>query len=192
MQRQVRPVKVGNLTFDGKKIYDQSMLNIEAHRIEESVAQAKALEAAGCEIIRAAVPDMAAVELIPALKRAVDTPIVADIHFDYRIALACAEAGVDKIRINPGNIGGEEKVKAVVDACKVRSIPIRIGVNGGSLEKDLLKKYGSPTAQALVESAMNHVKILEKLDFHDIVISIKSSNVNTMINAYPLLAQEGE
>ncbi|MCD7742586.1 MAG: flavodoxin-dependent (E)-4-hydroxy-3-methylbut-2-enyl-diphosphate synthase [Ruminococcus sp.] len=192
MQRQVRPVKVGNLTFDGKKIYVQSMLNIEAHRIEESVAQAKALEAAGCEIIRAAVPDMAAVELIPALKRAVDTPIVADIHFDYRIALACAEAGVDKIRINPGNIGGEEKVKAVVDACKARSIPIRIGVNGGSLEKDLLKKYGSPTAQALVESAMNHVKILEKLDFHDIVISIKSSNVNTMINAYRLLAQECE
>ena len=190
MERKVKPVKVADLTLDGKRIYIQSMLNIEAHKTAESVAQAKELEAAGCEIIRAAVPDLAAVPLITALKENVSIPVVADIHFDYRIALACAEAGVDKIRINPGNIGGEEKVRAVVAACKQRGIPIRIGVNGGSLEKELLAKYGSPTAEALVESAMGHVKILEHCDFDDIVISIKSSNVPTMINAYRLLAEQ--
>ena len=186
--RTVRPVKVGSLTLDGKKIYIQSMLNIEAHDIANSIAQARELEAAGCEIIRAAVPDLEAVPLISALKENVGIPVVADIHFDYKIALACAEAGVDKIRINPGNIGGEEKVKAVVNACKSRGIPIRIGVNGGSLEKELLAKYGSPTAEALVESALGHVRILERCDFEDIVISIKSSDVPTMIKAYRLLA----
>lgn len=186
--RTVRPVKVGSLTLDGKKIYIQSMLNIEAHDIANSVAQAKELESAGCEIIRAAVPDLEAVPLISALKENVGIPVVADIHFDYKIALACAEAGVDKIRINPGNIGGEEKVRAVVNACKSRGIPIRIGVNGGSLEKELLAKYGSPTAEALVESALGHVRILERCDFEDIVISIKSSDVPTMIKAYRLLA----
>ncbi len=190
MERKVKPVKVADLTLDGKRIYIQSMLNIEAHKTAESVAQAKELEAAGCEIIRAAVPDLDAVPLITALKENVSIPVVADIHFDYRIALACAEVGVDKIRINPGNIGGEEKVRAVVAACKQRGIPIRIGVNGGSLEKELLAKYGSPTAEALVESAMGHVKILEHCDFDDIVISIKSSNVPTMINAYRLLAEQ--
>ncbi|MBR1724837.1 MAG: flavodoxin-dependent (E)-4-hydroxy-3-methylbut-2-enyl-diphosphate synthase [Ruminococcus sp.] len=190
MARNVRPVKVGDLTIDGKKIYIQSMLNVEAHDIGGSVKQAKELEAAGCEIIRAAVPDMDAVPLIPALKNAVSIPVVADIHFDYRIALACAENGIDKIRINPGNIGGEDKVRAVVDACKSRHIPIRIGVNGGSLEKELLAKYGKPTPEALVESAMGHVRILERCDFEDIVISIKSSNVATMINAYRLLAEQ--
>ena len=188
MKREVRPVKVGALTFDRSKIYIQSMLNVEAHDIERSVEQAKALEKAGCEIIRAAVPDLKAVPLITALKQAVSVPIVADIHFDYRIALACADAGVDKIRINPGNIGDEERVKAVVDACTKRRIPIRIGVNGGSLEKELLAKYGSPTAEALVESAERHVKMLEDFGFHDIVISIKSSDVSTMIGAYRLLA----
>ncbi|WP_072417991.1 MULTISPECIES: flavodoxin-dependent (E)-4-hydroxy-3-methylbut-2-enyl-diphosphate synthase [unclassified Ruminococcus] len=186
--RNVRPVKVGGLTLDGKKIYIQSMLNVEAHDIEGSVKQAKELEAAGCEIIRAAVPDMNAVPLVGALKKAVDVPIVADIHFDYRIALACADAGIDKIRINPGNIGSEDKVKAVVEACQKRNIPIRIGVNGGSLEKDLLAKYGSPTPEALVESASRHVEILEKCGFEDIVISIKSSNVKTMVDAYRILA----
>ena len=188
MTRTVKPVKVADLTLDGKRIYIQSMLNVEAHKIPESVAQAKELEKAGCEIIRAAVPDLDAVPLISALKENVSIPVVADIHFDHRIALACAEAGVDKIRINPGNIGGEDKVKAVVKACKERRIPIRIGVNGGSLEKELLAKYGSPTAEALVESAMGHVKILENNDFDDIVISIKSSDVPTMIKAYRLLA----
>lgn len=190
MARNVRPVKVADLTLDGKKIYIQSMLNIEAHDIAGSVAQAKELEKAGCEIIRAAVPDLEAVPLITALKENVSIPVVADIHFDYRIALACAEAGVDKIRINPGNIGGEEKVRAVVKACKERHIPIRIGVNGGSLEKELLAKYGSPTAEALVESALGHVRILERNDFEDIVISLKSSNVPTMIKAYRLLAEQ--
>lgn len=190
MSRKVRPVKVGDLTLDGSKIYIQSMLNVEAHDIEGSVKQAKALEAAGCEIIRAAVPDIKSAELISALKKAVDIPVVADIHYDYRIALACAEAGVDKIRINPGNIGGEEKVKAVVKACTEHSIPIRIGVNGGSLEKDLLKKYGSPSAEALVESALRHAEILERCGFYDIVISLKSSDVPTMIAAYRLLASK--
>ena len=189
MERALKPVRVGNLTLDGKRIYVQSMLNVEAHKIEESVNQAKELEAAGCEIIRAAVPDMAAVELIGALKNAVSVPIVADIHFDYRLAIACVEAGVDKIRINPGNIGGNEKVKAVADKCRANGVPIRIGVNGGSLEKDLLEKYGSPTAQALVDSAMRHIELLEKNDFDNIVVSLKSSDVLTMIEAYRLLAK---
>ena len=138
MERKVRPVRVGGCVLDGKKIYIQSMINIPASDVEGSVKQAVELEAAGCEIIRAAVPDMEAVRLIPAIKEKVSIPLVADIHFDYRLAIASAEAGVDKIRINPGNIGSMDKVKAVVEACRSRSIPIRIGVNGGSLEKDLL------------------------------------------------------
>jgi (E)-4-hydroxy-3-methylbut-2-enyl-diphosphate synthase len=135
------------------------------------------------------IPDKISVETIRRLKAAVSMPIVADIHFDYRLAIASVEAGVDKIRINPGNIGSEEKVQAVVDACKAKNVPIRIGVNGGSLEKELLEKYGSPTPEAMVESAMRHVRILERLDFHDIIISIKSSNVQNMIAAYRLLAK---
>lgn len=188
--RNVKPVKVGNLTLDGEKIYVQSMLNVPSYDIENSVNQAVSLEDAGCEIVRAAIPDMGAVKLIPAIKEKISIPLVADIHFDYRLALAAAEAGIDKIRINPGNIGSMDRVKAVVKACKSRGIPIRIGVNGGSLEKPLLAKYGSPTAEALVESAMGHVKILEQCDFDDIVISLKSSNVPTMIKAYRLLSQQ--
>lgn len=188
--RKCKPVKVGNLTLDGEKIYVQSMLNIPAENIDQSVRQAIELENAGCEIVRAAIPNMDAVKLIPAIKEKVNIPLVADIHFDYRLALAAADAGIDKIRINPGNIGDIHNVKAVVKACKSKNIPIRIGVNGGSLEKELLAKYGSPTPEALVESAMEHVKILESCDFDDIVISIKSSNVKTMINAYRLLAQQ--
>lgn len=188
--RTPRPVKVGNLTLDGKKIYIQSMLNVPSTDIEGSVLQAKRLEAAGCEIVRAAIPDMDAVALIPRIKEEVGIPLVADIHFDYRLALAAADAGVDKIRINPGNIGSLDRVKAVVDKCKEKNIPIRIGVNSGSLEKDLLTKYGSPCAEALVGSAMRHVKILEDLDFYDTVISIKSSNVKTMTEAYRLLAEK--
>lgn len=188
--RNVIPVKVGGLTLDGKKIYIQSMLNVPSTDIEGSVRQAMALEAAGCEIVRAAIPDMDAVRLIPAIKEKVNIPLVADIHFDYRLAVAAAQAGVDKIRINPGNIGSREKVQAVVDECKARHIPIRIGVNGGSLEKDILAKYGHPCAQALVESALGHVKILEECDFEDIVISLKSSNVPVMIEAYRLLAKK--
>lgn len=183
-------VSVGGLTLGGEKIYIQSMLNVPAEDIEGSCEQAKALEKAGCEIIRAAVPKLSDVPLIAALKKAVSVPVVADIHFNYKIALACIEAGVDKVRINPGNIGGAENVRAVANACTKRHVPIRIGVNSGSLEKDLLEKYGAPTPQALVESAMRHVKLLNDVDFDDIVISIKSSDVRLMIAAYRLLAQK--
>lgn len=188
--RKCKPVKVGNLILDGKKIYVQSMLNVPSTDIQGSVQQAAELEKAGCEIVRAAIPDMAAVKLIPAIKEKVSIPLVADIHFDYKLAIASAEAGVDAIRINPGNIGDIDRVKAVVKACQSRDLPIRIGVNGGSLEKSILAKYGSPCPQALVESAMGHVKILQDCDFDDIVISIKSSDVQTMINGYRLLAQQ--
>ena len=185
-----KQVKVGGITLGDGRIYVQSMLNVHADDVEGCVAQAKRLEKAGCQIIRTAVPTLKNVNLIEALKKAVSVPIVADIHFDYRIAVACAEAGVDKIRINPGNIGTDDKVKAVVDACKARNIPIRIGVNSGSLEKQLLEKYGSPTPEALVESALGHVAILNRLDFDDIVISIKSSSVPLTIKAYRLLADK--
>lgn len=186
----MKKVKVGNCTLGSEKIYIQSMLNIPADDIENSVKQAVELEKAGCEIIRAAVPKIENAPLIEALKNAVNVPVVADIHFDYKIALACIERGVDKIRLNPGNIGSEDGVKAVADACKAKNIPIRIGVNSGSLEKKLLEKYGSPTPEALVESALEHAKLLNRFDFDDIVISIKSSNVKLMIEAYRLLAQK--
>lgn len=188
--RSVHAVKVGNYTLDGKKIYIQSMLNIPATDIEGSVRQGLELEKAGCEIIRAAIPDMAAVKLIPAIKNAVKIPLVADIHFDYKLALESVAAGIDKIRINPGNIGDFDKVKAVAKACSEKNIPIRIGVNSGSLEKDILAKYGAPTAEALCESALRHAELLERCDFHDIVISIKSSDVPTMIKGYRLLAEK--
>lgn len=188
--RSVHAVKVGNCTLDGKKIYIQSMLNIPASDIEGSVRQAAELEKAGCEVIRAAIPDIAAVKLIPAIKSAVKIPLVADIHFDYKLALESVAAGIDKIRINPGNIGDFDKVKAVAKACSEKNIPIRIGVNSGSLEKDILAKYGSPTAEALCESALRHAELLERCDFHDIVISIKSSDVPTMIKGYRLLAEK--
>lgn len=186
----MKQVKVGNCVLGSEKIYIQSMLNIPADDIENSVKQAVELEKAGCEIIRAAVPKIENAALIEALKNAVNVPIVADIHFDYKIALACIEHGVDKIRLNPGNIGSADGVKAVADACRAKNIPIRIGVNSGSLEKNLLEKYGSPTPEALVESALGHAKLLNKFDFDDIVISIKSSNVKLMIEAYRLLAQK--
>ncbi len=188
--RSVHSVKVGNCTLGGEKIYIQSMLNVPANDIEGSVKQAIALEKAGCEIVRASIPDMNAVKLIPAIKEAVNIPLVADIHFDYKLALESVAAGIDKIRINPGNIGDFEKVKLVANACAARNIPIRIGVNSGSLEKEILEKYGSPTPEALVESALKHAELLERCDFNDIVISIKSSDVNTMINGYRLLAEK--
>lgn len=187
--RDVKSVKVGNCVLDGNHIYIQSMLNVPSYDIEGSVRQAVELEKAGCEIVRAAIPDMDAVKLIPAIKEAVSIPLVADIHFDYRLALEAATAGVDKIRINPGNIGGLDRVKAVADTCRTRNIPIRIGVNSGSLEKELLAKYGSPTPEALVESALNHAALLERFDFDDIVISIKSSDVRRMIASYRLAAE---
>lgn len=188
--RNVRPVKVGDCVLDGKHIYIQSMLNARSDDIEGSVKQAVELEKAGGEIIRAAIPNMDAVKLIPAIKEAVKIPLVADIHFDYKLAIEAAAAGVDKIRINPGNIGGMDRVKAVVDACRAHNLPIRIGVNSGSLEKDILAKYGSPTPEALVESAMGHAALLERFDFNDIVISIKSSDVNRMIASYRLASEK--
>ena len=187
--RTVKPVKVGDCLLDGKHIYIQSMLNRRSDDIAGSVEQALALEQAGCEIVRAAIPDMDAVRLVGALKEKLHIPLVADIHFDYRLAIEAAAAGVDKIRINPGNIGDMDRVRQVVEACKSRQIPIRIGVNSGSLEKELLAKYGAPTPEALVESAMGHVAVLNRVDFGDIVISIKSSDVPTMIRAYRLAAQ---
>lgn len=180
-------VKAGNVLIgNGADVTIQSMLNTRADDIQGSVKQAQKLEAAGCQIIRAAIPDMNAVKLIPALKEAVSIPIVADIHFDYKLALESVAAGVDKIRINPGNIGDEDRVKQVAHACKTNNIPIRIGVNSGSLEKEILKKYGHPTAQALCDSALYHASLLEKFDFTDIVLSMKSSDVKTMVNAYEL------
>lgn len=188
--RDIKPVKVGNYILDGEKIYIQSMLNTRSDDIEGSVLQAMSLEKAGCDIIRAAIPDKEALKLIPTIKDKIKIPLVADIHFDYRLAVESVAAGIDKIRINPGNIGDKDRVKAVVDACKSRNIPIRIGVNSGSLEKEILAKYGSPTPEALVESALGHVKILNECDFDDIVISIKSSDVNNVISAYRLLSQK--
>ncbi len=184
-----KTVKLGNLTLGGGKIYIQSMLNVPASDVEGSVKQAVELENAGCEIVRAAIPTIDDVKLIPAIKSAVSIPLVADIHFDYKIALACVEAGIDKVRINPGNIGSPAWVKAVADACRSHGVPIRIGVNSGSLEKPLLEKYGSPTAEALVESAANHIKLLNDCDFDDIAVSIKSSDVRLMIQAYRLFAE---
>lgn len=179
-----RKVKVGNLTLGDGNIYIQSMLSVPWEDTEGNVRQAVELEQAGCEIVRAAVPAIEAARLIPAIKSKISVPLVADIHFDYKIALECVREGVDKLRINPGNIGSEEKVRAVTEACKARKIPIRIGVNSGSVEKELLEKYGGPTADALTESAMRHVKILEVCDFRDIVISVKASSVPVMIEAY--------
>ena len=188
---QSKEVKIGNLTIGGgNPVAVQSMLNVPATDIEGNVKQALRLQEAGCEIIRTAVPHLDNVALIFALKKALRIPVVADIHFDYKIALACADAGVDKIRINPGNIGDESRVKEVADKCKEKGIPIRIGVNSGSLEKSILAKYGSPCAEALVESALYHASLLEKYDFTDIVISLKSSNVHTMIKAYTLLSEQ--
>lgn len=192
MERRItRTVKAGNVEIgSGSKITVQSMLNILAHDIEGNVAQAVELEKAGCEIVRLTVPDIEAVKTLYAVKNAVKIPVVADIHFDYKCALESVAAGVDKIRINPGNIGSDDRIKAVADACRQKNIPIRIGVNSGSLEKDLLRKYGHVTPEALCESALRHASLLEKFDFNDIVISIKSSDVPTMVAAYRLVAEQ--
>ncbi len=189
MRQLKREVKIGNVTIGGKNpIAVQTMLNVPVEDIEGNVAQAKRCEAAGCQILRVTCPSAADAKCIEAVKNAVNIPIVADIHFDYRAALACADVGVDKIRINPGNIGDDDRVKAVVDACQQKNIPIRIGVNGGSLEKHILAKYGAPVPEAMVESALYHVRLLEKFDFNNIVISIKNSNVPRMMEAYRQLS----
>lgn len=192
MERKItKQVKIGDVLIGGgAPISVQSMLNKPAEDIEGSVKQALELQKAGCNIIRAAVPNKEAVKLIEALKENLSVPVVADIHFDYRLALECAAAGVDKIRINPGNIGSDDRVKAVADACRQRNIPIRIGVNSGSVEKEILAKYGSPVPEALVESALYHASLLEKFDFDDIVISIKSSNVENTVKAYSLASEK--
>lgn len=190
-RRKTKKIKLGNTFIGGDSpVLVQSMLNIPAADVGHSVEQAKELAAAGCQVIRFAVPNEEALSLIEPIKNAVDVPLVADIHFDYRLALGAAERGIDKIRINPGNIGDEARVKAVADICAVKGIPIRIGVNSGSLEKEILAKHGSPTPEAMVESALYHASLLEKFDFDDIVISIKSYDVNTMIAAYELAAEK--
>ncbi len=189
--RNTKEVKIGSVCI-GKdnKIAIQSMLNTKSFDIENSVIQSKKLKDAGCDILRAAIPTLDDVKLIHAIKSGVDIPLVADIHFDYKIALESVAAGIDKIRINPGNIGDDSRVKLVADACKAHNIPIRIGVNSGSLEKEILAKYGAPTAEALVESALYHVSLLEKFDFDNIVISIKSSNPKRTLDAYRLISQK--
>ncbi len=176
----------------GAPVSIQSMCNTKTEDIAATTAQILALERAGCEIIRVAIPDLAAAEAVDKLKENIHIPLVADIHFNYQYALMCAERGIDAIRINPGNIGGEDRVKAVAELCRQKSIPIRIGVNGGSLEKALRKKYGGVTAEALAESAMGHVRLLNRFDFDDICISVKCSDVPLTIAAYRLLAEQTE
>ena len=184
-----RTVKIGNVTIGGNEpIAVQTMLNVPIQDVQGNVEQAKRVAKAGCQIVRVTVPTPADAAVVAAIKEAVDIPVVADIHFDYRAALAAVDAGADKIRINPGNIGSDDRVKAVADACNAKNIPIRIGVNGGSLEKHILAKYGAPVPEAMVESALYHVQLLEKHDFDNIGISIKSSNVPRMMAAYRMLS----
>ena len=190
LREATRSVQVGNLTIGGNNhVVIQSMCNTKTKDVEATINQINALQQAGCELVRVAIFDKEDAYAIKEIKKGIHIPLVADIHFDYKLALIAIESGIDKVRINPGNIGSIEKVKAVVDACKKKHIPIRIGVNGGSLEKDILEKYGEPTPEGMVESAMKHVKILEDLDFHDIVISLKSSNTMLTIKAYELASK---
>ena len=188
-RRTSKQIKIGNvLVGGGAPISVQSMCNTDTRDIKSTVSQIKELTLAGCDIVRLAVPDMTAAKAVAEIKKQVEIPLVADIHFDYRLALECARTGVDKIRINPGNIGSSDRAKAVADECGSRNIPIRIGVNGGSLEKELLKKYGAPTPDALCESALSHIKLLEDCKFYDIALSIKSSSVESTVSAYRKIA----
>lgn len=191
-RKNTRKVMVGNVQIGGQnKVVIQSMCNTKTKDINATVKQILDLEKVGCEIIRVACLDLEDAKAIKEIKKQINIPIVADIHFDYRIALQAIESGVDKVRINPGNIGSEERVKLVVDKCKEKNIPIRIGVNAGSLEKDLLEKYGGkPTSKAMVESARRHIEILEKLNFHDYLISLKASNLDLCIESYEEAAKE--
>ena len=186
-----RQIHVGGVAVGGgAPVSVQSMTNTKTEDVESTVAQILRLEAAGCDIVRVAVPTMEAAEAVEAIRERIHIPLVADIHFDYRLAVACAERGADKIRINPGNIGGEDRVRAVVEACRSRNIPIRIGVNAGSLEPALLEKYGGPTPEAMTESAMGHVRLLNRFGFEDICISVKASSVPLTVAAYRMLRQE--
>lgn len=188
-----KQIQVGGLPVGGgAPVSIQSMTNTPTHDVEATVAQIRRLAAAGCQIVRVAVPNLAAAKAVGKIKEAIDLPLVVDIHFDYRLALECVEAGADKVRINPGNIGGEDRVKAVAQACRQRGVPIRIGVNGGSLEKPILAKYGGVTAEALVESAFGHIALLERYDFTDICVSLKSSSVPVTMAAYRRMAEESD
>ena len=188
---KTKEVKIGNRVIGGDNpILIQSMTNTKTQDVAATVAQIKALEKAGCDIIRCAVPDMEAAKAIAEIKKQINIPLVADIHFDYRLAIAAIENGADKIRINPGNIGSEERIKAVVDAAKAKNIPIRVGVNSGSLEKNLVEKYGGVTAEGLVESALDKVKIIEDMGYDNLVISIKSSDVMMCVKAHELIADK--
>ncbi len=188
-----RQIHVGSVAVGGgAPVSIQSMLNTRTTDVAGSLSQIRALAAAGCEIARLAVPDQEAAAAFGKIAAQSPLPLVADIHFDYRLAIAAAENGAAKIRINPGNIGGEDRVKAVVDCCKAHHIPIRIGVNGGSLEKGLLQKYGHPTPEALVESAFSHIALLEKYGFYDICVSMKSSSVPLMMESYRLFAEKSD
>ena len=189
-RNETRAIKVGNLTIGGNdEVVIQSMTNTKTKDIEATVKQINELANTGCQLVRLAVLNMDDALAIKEIKNRVNVPLVADIHFDYRLALQAIESGIDKIRINPGNIGSIDKVKLVVEACKKKHIPIRIGVNGGSLEKEILEKYGKPTAQGMIDSAKKHVEILESLDFYDICISLKSSNTLLTIEAYQLASE---
>ena len=192
IRRKTKTVKIGNICIGGdNRIAVQSMLNTDSHDVDKCISQTQRLVDAGCDIVRVAVPDMSCIKTIASLKEAFpDLPIVADIHFDYKLALESVAAGVDKVRINPGNIGEESNVKAVVNACKPKNIPIRIGVNSGSLEKHLLEKYGSPTPEALADSALYNASLLEKYDYNDIVISIKSSSATGTFLANKIVAEK--
>ena len=188
-KRNSRQITVGNIKIGGDApISVQSMCNTDTKDVALTVNQINELQGAGCDIVRLAVLDMEAAKAFGEIKKQVSIPMVADIHFDYRLAIECVKGGADKIRINPGNIGSVDRVKAVIDACGSHNIPIRIGVNGGSLEKDLLQKYGSPTADALCESALGHIKLLEDCGFYDIALSLKSSNISVMYEAYRKIA----
>ena len=189
--KMTKKLMVGSVPVGGgTPVTIQSMCNTKTDQVDATVAQSHALEAAGCEIIRIAVPDEAAAMAVDRIKEQITIPLIADIHFNYKLAIMCAERGIDALRINPGNIGGEERVKAVAEACRRKRIPIRIGVNGGSLEKSLRAKYGGVTAEALVESAMGHVKLLNRYDFDDICISVKCSDVPLTMRSYTLLSQQ--
>ncbi|ALS74203.1 MULTISPECIES: flavodoxin-dependent (E)-4-hydroxy-3-methylbut-2-enyl-diphosphate synthase [Planococcus] len=182
---KTRPVKVGDITIGGSnELFIQSMATTKTHDVEATVAEILRLEEAGCQVVRVACPDERAAYAIGEIKKRINIPLVVDIHFDYKLALIAIEQGADKIRINPGNIGRREKVEAVVNAAKAKGIPIRIGVNAGSLERKILEKYGYPTADGMVESALHHIKILEDLDFHDIIVSLKASDVSLAVEAY--------
>ena len=189
-REQTREITVRGLKIGGQApVTVQSMCNTKTWDVESTLKQIRAFQAAGCDIVRLAVPDVRSAEALSAIREGTEMPLVADIHFDYKLALMAAERGIDKIRINPGNIGGEEHVKAVAEACRTREIPIRIGVNAGSLEKKLLEKYGHPCPEAMVESARSHARMLEKYDFGDICLSLKTSSVPLTVASYRLAAE---